>query len=50
MHHMTTKKKTRTGLELVCIICSGGDRDLNGAFTVCVLCTIEGLAPAEQAA
>jgi hypothetical protein len=50
MHHMTTKKKSRTGLELVCIICSGGSRDLNGAFTVCVICELADLAPAEQAA
>lgn len=47
---MTTKKKSRTGLELVCIICSGGARDLNGAFTVCILCAIEGRVPADQAA
>lgn len=40
-----TKTKPRTGLELVCIICSGGQYDGNGACTVCVLCTIEGLQP-----
>ncbi|HEX9225201.1 MAG TPA: hypothetical protein VF885_00925 [Arthrobacter sp.] len=39
------KPKRRTGLELVCIICSGGQYDLNGACTVCVLCTLEGLQP-----
>lgn len=26
---------------LVCIVCSGGAKDLNGAFTVCVLCEYE---------
>lgn len=47
MPRMSTKTKTkrRTGLELVCIICSGGQYDLNGACTVCVLCTLEGLQP-----
>ena len=51
MHGMSAKTNTkqRSGLELVCIICSGGQYDLNGACTVCVLCTLEGLQPAEAA-
>jgi hypothetical protein len=51
MHGMSAKTTTkqRTGLELVCIICSGGQYDLNGACTVCVLCTLDGLQPDEAA-
>lgn len=30
--------------ELVCIICSGGGRDIHGAHTVCALCELQGLA------
>jgi hypothetical protein len=40
-----TKTTKRTGLELVCLICSGGTTDHNGAYTVCVLCELEGRHP-----
>jgi hypothetical protein len=30
--------------ELLCIVCSGGKRDPNGAYTVCALCVIEDAA------
>ncbi|MCC3299728.1 hypothetical protein [Arthrobacter caoxuetaonis] len=33
--------------ELVCIVCSGGDRDINGAHTVCALCELQGLTVPE---
>lgn len=28
------------GLHLLCIHCSGGRMDANGAYTVCALCTL----------
>lgn len=37
----------RIHLELLCIICSEGGRDINGAFTVCALCELSGAAVPE---
>ncbi|MCU6480187.1 hypothetical protein [Arthrobacter sp. A2-55] len=28
--------------ELICIACSGGHRDKNGAYTVCAICELSG--------
>ena len=39
---MAGKKRTRLALVTDCIVCSGGIRDANGAFTVCALCELEG--------
>ena len=39
-------KKTQH-LELLCIICSGGNRDARGAHTVCALCELQGLSVPE---
>lgn len=38
---MAKKKDTNTGT-LLCIICSGGAADRNGAYTVCALCELNG--------
>lgn len=54
MEIMTTTK-TRTPstvrrLALLCIACSGGCRDANGAYTVCALCELQGVQVPELAA
>lgn len=36
-----SRKKEPLHLELVCIECSGGVKDENGAYTVCALCLLE---------
>lgn len=48
MESMATKKKTTTEPEFLCIVCSGGEMR-HGAYTVCALCEINGLAPAAAA-
>jgi hypothetical protein len=52
---MKTTLKTRTPtavrrLALLCIACSGGCRDANGAYTVCALCELQGAEVPEPAA
>lgn len=37
---MSPRKKNRH-LELLCITCSGGAEDKNGAYTVCALCALK---------
>jgi hypothetical protein len=37
---MSTRTRTKHP-ELLCIVCSGGSRDRNGAYTVCAICVIE---------
>lgn len=41
---MDTMAAKKSRPELMCIICSGGGMDANGAHTVCALCEIQGLA------
>lgn len=36
------KKKDPNLLALLCIVCSGGATDRNGAYTVCALCELNG--------
>ena len=38
---------TTCKLVLVCIACSGGGRDANGAYTLCALCEMEGITAPE---
>lgn len=33
--------KAKLQLVTDCIVCSGGVRDVNGAYTVCALCELE---------
>ncbi|HEX9086738.1 MAG TPA: hypothetical protein VF867_04350 [Arthrobacter sp.] len=43
--------KSATNLKtLVCICCSGGAVDRNGAYTLCALCELEGRVPELAAA
>ncbi|QOD05810.1 hypothetical protein [Pseudarthrobacter sp. BIM B-2242] len=44
------KKKDANVKTLLCIICSGGAADRNGAYTVCALCELSGLAVEPAAA
>lgn len=37
-------KKSSSGLEMLCIVCSGGAPDRAGAYTVCALCELTGAA------
>jgi hypothetical protein len=46
---MASKSATNL-LALLCICCSGGAADRNGAYTVCALCEIEGRVPQTAAA
>lgn len=34
---------------LLCIACSGGCRDANGAYSLCVFCELQGVEVPEQA-
>jgi hypothetical protein len=38
---MATRKPTAADLALLCIHCSGGAADKNGAYTVCALCELD---------
>lgn len=38
---MATRKPTASDLALLCIRCSGGAADKNGAYTVCALCELD---------
>lgn len=49
VHIRAMAKKKDTTKTLLCIICSGGAADRNGAYTVCALCELNGL-PLEPAA
>ncbi|WP_354214834.1 hypothetical protein [Arthrobacter sp. UYCo732] len=48
---MTRKRSAATvrALALVCIACSGGSQDANGAYTLCALCELQGAAVPEPA-
>lgn len=43
---MATRKPTAADLALLCIHCSGGAADKNGAHTVCALCELDAVLPA----
>lgn len=43
---MASRKPTAAALALLCIHCSGGAPDKNGAYTVCALCELQELATA----
>ena len=45
--HIENMARKLPSPELVCIVCSGGDRDINGAHTVCALCELQGLTVPE---
>lgn len=45
--HIDTMARKRSSPELVCIVCSGGACDINGAHTVCALCELQGLTAPE---
>lgn len=53
---MTTPPRLRSAASvrkrtLLCIACSGGCRDANGAYTLCALCELQGVeAPADTQA
>ena len=44
------KKKDANVKTLLCIICSGGAADSNGAYTVCALCELNDIAVEPAAA
>lgn len=46
IHSMKTTTRPRSAAAvreqaLLCIVCSGGCRDANGAYTLCVLCDLQ---------
>lgn len=54
MESMTRTKKPRSAaavreLALLCIACSGGGRDANGAYTLCAFCELQGVEAPEAA-
>lgn len=54
MEAMTTKQKPRSAAAarkgaLLCIVCSGGCRDANGAYTLCAFCELQGADVPEDA-
>lgn len=54
MDAMTTTRRPRSAaavrkLALLCIACSGGCRDANGAYTLCAFCELQGVEVPEEA-